>query len=270
MNQSTNSQRFTGVAIALILMGACAAKTWAMISESSPVTRWDSLFNVLLVQAELLLALWLISGSHSDLCFATSALFFVGAIAANLRSIWLRKSSCGCFGNIEIPPEATLVLNIAILSAIALAIRSLTVANMTTMLRIGRIGRTVPLCIGILIVVAFVQMGRIHFTPKLLSMPDKIDLGVIELGTYKEIFIPLKNIAGKEINIWGGKTTCSCATITGLPTSVPKDSETEVRIVVKPNNLRDINVQAMFYANSGFSDRFVTLTATVRDSNESK
>jgi hypothetical protein len=262
MNQLTNSQRNVSFVVAIILLSACAAKSWAMVSGNMPVTQLESLLNVILVQAELSLALWLISGNRRDLALATSALFFIGATVVNLSSIWLGKSSCGCFGSIAIPPKVTLILNICILVAIAASLRA---ANLKSALRFGRIGLTVPLCISFLVIAALVQMSRIQLGKKLLSMPDKIDFGVIEIGSLTEITIPLKNIAGKEISIWGGKTTCTCATIEGLPAFVPRNLEAEVRIAVKPQNLRDINVRAFFYTNAGFTDEFVTLTARVRE-----
>ena len=85
-----------------------------------------------------------------------------------------------------------------------------------------------------------------------------------------EVTIPLKNIAAKQINIWGGRTNCSCASVEGLPAVVPKDSEKEVRIVVTPSNLKEINVRALFYVESVISDYSVSIIEKVTEPNQHK
>jgi hypothetical protein len=270
MNQLTTLQRITIAVVALTLLVACAAKVFAMVSSGSLATRTENLFNVLLIQIELTLALWLLSGYRQPLSFATSAVFFLCAIASNVRAIWLNKTSCGCFGNIEIPPEMTVCLNIGFLVAIASSLRCSKLANFTSALKFGRDGWIIPLGVFALLGAAIIQFGRIHYAPKQLAMPDSIDLGVIELGEQKEISIPLKNVTGKEINIWGGKTNCSCASIDGLPAVLPGGAEKEIRILVRPSNLRDINVRTILYVDSGISDSFIEIEAKVHDSNVSK
>lgn len=270
MTQFSKSQRIVSITIATILLSAFAAKAWAMVSGVIPVTRLESLRNVLLVQAELSLGLWLLSGYRLHLSLATSMLFFLGAASSNLHAIWVKKTSCGCFGTLEIPPHVTLALNIAVLVATAFALRKLQDANSKSLFRVGSIGWTIPVCLSLCAVAVFFQLGRIHFSSKLLSMPETVDFGEIELGTQKEITIPLKNIASREINIWGGKTNCSCAAIEGLPAVVQKDSETQIRVIVTPSNLRDINVQALFYVDSSGTDNLMTLKAKVRQSNKSQ
>jgi hypothetical protein len=270
MNQLTTLQRITIAVVALTLLLACGAKIFAIISSGSLSTRTENLFNGLLIQIELALALWLLSGYRHHLSLATGAMFFLGAIASNVRSIWLNKTSCGCFGNIEIPPEMTLCLNISLVVAIASSLRYSKITNFTSALKIGRDGWIFSLSVFTLLGAAMIQLGKIHYAPKQLAMPDSIDLGVIELGEQKEISIPIKNVTGKEICIWGGKTTCSCASIDGLPFVLPSGFEKEIRILVRPNNLRDINVRTIFYVDSGISDSFIEIGAKVHGSNESK
>jgi len=98
-NQSTPAQRKISVVIALVLLSACAAKAWAMVWLTIPVTRLESFFNVLIIQLELVLALWLLSRIRMPLSLLASAIFFLFAVASNLYAIWRGKSSCGCFGN---------------------------------------------------------------------------------------------------------------------------------------------------------------------------
>lgn len=270
-NQSTPALRKISVVISLVLLSACAAKVWAMVWLTIPVTRLEGLFNVLIIQLELVLALWLLSRIRIHLSVFATALFFLFAVAANLNAIWLGKSSCGCFGNIEVPPVFTLGLNIVFLLASAHALRSSHWTGFRSLLTVGKIGWTIPLCLSLCIVAILGQLGRLYFAPQLISSPDKIDLGLIELGSQKEVSIPLKNISDKDLSIWGGKTNCTCASIVGgLPTVVAKGAETSVRIVVKPSNQRDINVSALFYIDSGFSDISTIITAKVHESPNSQ
>ncbi|XZE19238.1 MauE/DoxX family redox-associated membrane protein [Pirellulaceae bacterium SH449] len=234
-NQSTPAQRKISVVIALVLLSACAAKAWAMVWLTIPVTRLEIFFNVLIIQLELVLALWLLSRIRMPLSLLASAIFFLFAVASNLYAIWRGKSSCGCFGNIEVSPVFTLGLNIVILLASAYALRATHWTGLRSLLSVGKIGWTIPLCLSLCLVAILGQLGRLHFAPQLILSPEKIDLGLIELGSQKEVSIPLKNISDRDLNIWGGKTNCTCATIVGgLPALVAKGSQTIVRIVVRP------------------------------------
>ncbi|MEI8212851.1 MAG: DUF1573 domain-containing protein [Planctomycetota bacterium] len=155
------------------------------------------------------------------------------------------------------------MLNIGIVTVILLTTR--VIENWRSTIQIDRIGLTVILCTIIVGVAALTQLGRIYFAPKLLATPEKVDLGVLRLGSSVEAAVPLQNITGRVVHIWGAKSSCSCATVSGLPAEIPKGERINVKVLLKPTSLRDVKVKIIFFTDSHFSNATVTVTANVVD-----
>ena len=107
------------VLIGSLLLAAAALKGWQLATAPLPP---DSLLPrpvwAMLVEGELLLALWLLCGGLARLDWAACVGLFSLFATFTLYQLTIGAESCGCFGQVRVPPAVTLALDLAILAAL--------------------------------------------------------------------------------------------------------------------------------------------------------
>jgi len=111
---------FTPLLVGGLLLASAGLKSDQLLVDEATQggllgSRW---FLIALVECELLLGMWLLSGAFPYRCRqVVLAVFSVFAIVA-LKKALSGESSCGCFGRFEVNPWWTLGLDIFVLGAI--------------------------------------------------------------------------------------------------------------------------------------------------------
>jgi hypothetical protein len=107
--------------VGILLLVAAGLKGHQLVTEPTPErdllsSRW---FLILWVEVELALAVWLLSGLARRAAWATALACFAGFAGVALHKGLIGEASCGCFGRIEVNPWYTLVLDGAVVAALA-------------------------------------------------------------------------------------------------------------------------------------------------------
>lgn len=106
--------------VSLLLLTAAGLKGYQLATSPTPDT---SLLNtrwllILAVEYELVLGLWLFSGWRSDVARPVALISFAAfAGVAGYKAV-SGEANCGCFGQFEVNPWVTLVLDLVIVAAL--------------------------------------------------------------------------------------------------------------------------------------------------------
>lgn len=247
----TYKQRIVVWSAAILLLTAAVLKAWPMVTGQAIDTQAASLGKLILIQGEVALALWLMSGINAVWSFRAAIVFFAGATTMNLRSIWLREISCGCFGTIEVPPSVSLAVNSVVISALVLMrpqLASGLVSSAITSVR--SMGWAPPICVLILAIGAAGVFARNLLRPVVIETPREIDLGVLEAGAKKDVVISLRNVSDKPVTVVGAKTSCTCSLVKGLPIEIGAGKSAEVLLSVIPPSKNEFEGSVIYYSNN--------------------
>jgi hypothetical protein len=98
--------------LGLILSGAAVLKGYEVATEPTPEQNsWTShAIDIPAVEAEFALGLWLLVGFKPKLARSVSLICFAMFLIAALFQAGSGKSSCGCFGKVEVNPWYTATL----------------------------------------------------------------------------------------------------------------------------------------------------------------
>jgi methylamine utilization protein MauE len=108
------------ILVGLVLLVAAVLKGYELATEPVPETslftaRW---FLTGLVEFELMLGLWLVSGLHARASRSAALLSFTAFGIITLYKGVSGEASCGCFGKVEASPWHVLGLDIAVVAAL--------------------------------------------------------------------------------------------------------------------------------------------------------
>ena len=102
------------VVLGLLLLTAAALKGWQLATEPTAekgllTSRWSLIVGV---EAEFLLALWLLSGLYRQAAWRAALGCFGIFTCITLYKAMSGEGSCGCFGRVQINPWYTLVIDL--------------------------------------------------------------------------------------------------------------------------------------------------------------
>lgn len=235
------------VIIAALVSIAAAFKLYAEIVDAPSVGGFFSrhAFNVLVINLEFLLALWIISTVTPSLCWLTTVTVFLCFAAVSLYQALTGQSSCGCFGKIPIHPWISFSLDLFVLAMLVLS--KPTFQELTEVLRtnIGKISRTLAIFFAIIFAVSTVAisfgvyyfgsmesaLANIRGKP-IVIIPSNVDLGTCNYLENKDFTIRIVNYTRKPIRIVGQARDCCCTTTSEFPVLIPSNDEVELKMTV--------------------------------------
>lgn len=184
------------------------------------------------MQAEALVGLWLLVGVARHGAWLAGLVLFTILAAVSVYLIAAGQKSCGCFGQVEVSPWASLALDLACVAALLLA-RPLGGIVRASACQACFVAATVGL-IAVLSStdVASRQLARLRGAAILLPSGDA-DVGGAPSGETRTITVAVENVTDEPIRLIGGTTSCVCASTVGLPQTVPARSRVDVTLVVR-------------------------------------
>ena len=104
------------LALGVLLLTAATLKGYQLTTEpllGEGILHWRPLL-IGVVEFELFLGLWLLSGAYSRALWWTTLVCFIGFLQITLYRALTGEASCGCFGKVAVNPWYTLVLDLVI------------------------------------------------------------------------------------------------------------------------------------------------------------
>jgi hypothetical protein len=234
--------------LGVLLLAAAALKLHGLAID--PAGR-SGLFSapewqVAVVEIEILLALWLLSGNRPIGSWITALLAFGSFAVASFYQGWIGYASCGCFGRVEVNPWLTFGLDVCVLAALIVGRPDLQLLRAsprsalgTALLPLGGgvIGTTAVLALLVgaahlsfgssQAALAYLRGERLSVSPRLLEM------GEGHAGETLDAAVELRNWADKPIRVYGGTSDCSCVATDDLPLSIPPGEARSVRVRIR-------------------------------------
>ena len=234
--------------LGLLLLTAAALKLHGLAID--PAGR-GGLFSapewqVGVVEIEIFLALWLLSGQRPIGSWLTALLAFGTFAGASFYQGWIGHASCGCFGAVEVNPWLTFSLDVAVLLALMIARPDLQPLRENP--RASLASALLPLGGGIVgtlvILAAFAATAHLAFgsTQAALAflrgetlsvMPRLLDMGEGLAGETREGSVEVRNWSDKPVRLYGGTSDCSCVATEDLPLTIPPHEARTVHVKMR-------------------------------------
>ncbi len=201
--------------------------------------------QVLTIEVEVLLGLWLLSGVQLRWALITSLLLFSVFACLSFTLAWQGQTDCGCFGKLKVNPWWTFGLDLGLTAIIACCLvkRNLheAVNAEQTSFLYSSVHVTViaiiilgSLLVSITIIYGDLRIAIAKFRGEsLIVVPGVVDLGEGISGEVRTFSIKLINLGNQTINIVGGTATCACVTTADLPIAIQGLQEDTIRISIK-------------------------------------
>jgi len=213
--------------------------------------------EIVTIEAELILGLWLLSGFFTVAAWLTAISFFSILTVASLYMALTGQTSCGCFGRVTVSPWLAFAIDLAALVALALfrPVPQKSAAAFSWLRELIATGVGAAILLALLTSVFFVMFENPAKALAALRgesitvMPAVSDAGEALSGTERVFDIQLTNWTDRPVRIVGGTSDCTCIATASLP------------ITLGPNENRSIKVLVNFRGGNGsFQHRFQLLT----------
>ncbi|MFT3881507.1 MAG: DUF1573 domain-containing protein [Gemmatales bacterium] len=206
--------------------------------------------QVLTIEVEVLLGLWLLSGIKPALAWWTTLALFVVLTVISFTLAWQGQASCGCFGKVEVNPWYTFFFDMAIVAVMVLLplvspVRKIigeqqevTTAHSLVNSAIFQITSTT------LVIVGLVVLGFTLFTKNpwatlarlrgetLSVQPAVTQVGEGSQGESRVFQVILQNYSEKPIRVVGGTTSCTCVATADLPLTIPAGENKTINVKI--------------------------------------
>lgn len=203
-------------------------------------------FQLAVIEFEVFLALWLLSGKRPLGSWLVALTAFAGFAAVSFYQGWIGQSSCGCFGRLSVSPWAAFTLDILILAALGFGCPDLTPLrdNPRRHLR----GALLPAAwgiagtaaiAGVLIGLAHLGFGSVpaaiaYFRGERVSIePRLVDVGSGVGGESRRVSVTVTNWTDQPVHLFGGTADCSCSVLDDLPVTIPAGESRSVSLHVR-------------------------------------
>jgi len=213
--------------VSLIVGGVLLAAAGLKL-HGGPEAVWGDGFippavRLVTLQAELLVGAWLVAGWARRTAWLTALLLFCGFAAVSAAMGATGQNDCGCFGRTHVSPWVAFALDAACVGLLLLA-RPLGWGAGGVRSSAAAVGGFVLL--GLLAVVwASSPAGQSALEraldEKVILASPIVDVGDAPEGAVREAHFELVNRSADDIQIVGGKMTCSCMSPNGLRFTIP-------------------------------------------------
>jgi hypothetical protein len=196
-----------------------------------------------LIQIEVFLGLWLLSGWAKQLAWLIALGFFAVLACFSLYLALEEQPSCGCFGQFKVSPWLTFALDVvALLTLTCIRPNPIT---LNTLIHPAISPKSLLQVIGGAVVLLFVFLSSFMLLSgnnpaetlallrgeSLSVTPLVADVGAGHSGDWADFQIELTNHSDKAIRIVGGTTDCNCVSTSDLPAVVAPGTSQFITIV---------------------------------------
>jgi hypothetical protein len=200
--------------------------------------------QVIIVNIELLLAVWLWSRVLPTLSWIVAILLFIAFACISGYQAWIGKASCGCFGKLSVHPWIALALDVLVLTLLAFAKPTraefhedwqVCRANFARRALAAAIFTSVTL--ASLFNIGLWRFGSIESAiAEMRGEPVSVDPFLSDIGQCrqleeKEFTIRIVNHLERPIRIVGRQPDCSRQLLTPLPIQVSARDSVELKFV---------------------------------------
>jgi hypothetical protein len=252
--------------LGIVLLVAAAAKIHGLaVSPVSPVGFFSQAWvQVAVVQLEILLGLWFLTGKAPALAWL-SALSLFGAFATiTFYEAIVGQASCGCMGKIEVNPWIAFALDSVALALLlwcmptrdvwAKSLQSAPTAWLGESLwaLIGSVALVGGFSVAGLVWLGSVDAALAVLRGDIVSVePSFVDLGQAAAAETREAKIQVTNRLAKPLTIIGGTSDCSCVATRDLPIELEPGATATLHVRVRyPNDAGRFMRTAAFIADS--------------------
>lgn len=258
----------------LLVFAAIMKLTGGPSSVVSSITVYSHSAFVALIQAEMILGVWLIGGWFPRACHLVAIIFFIILATISGWMVAQGQSECECFGRLEVRPETTLLVDIAAVGLLVATWRVLWLSttgheNRATELLRGVLVATIA---GIAIVILLVLSLQIFWQTNLQGVlarlrgeswnakPSSVFLGSAESGIPITSSITLENFSDRDLRIVGSSSSCSCLLRREIPFTIARNSSETIDLTVQFRGSSGRFVEQIIY----YSDAADQITFAVR------
>jgi hypothetical protein len=186
-----------------------------------------------LIEAEVLLACWLISGKAPLAAWLVACMTFSMFAGVAFFQAWIGRATCGCFGRLALNPWYAFLIDLGVLAALGLGhpeLKSLWREPRTVLLRpltaaagwfVG--GAVVFAVLGVIAVHCFgsFDAALAHLRGERIAVqPHFVDVGTASIGELHEVHVRIANYTEGSVRLLGGTSDCSCVVTKDLPMTI--------------------------------------------------
>jgi len=193
---------------------------------------------VAVIEVEILLGLWLLSGLAMRAAWLAALAFFAAGAAANVYLAVEGQRSCGCFGAVAVHPWWTVALDVVIV----LFLVTVRPASTPALPDSGWLASVATSALGaaaILTVICGVFFLLFDNPTAALAWlrgeavtvePYVTDVGEGVAGEWRTFTIRVRNHGNRTVRIFGGTTSCACIATKDLPVDIPPYESRSIRV----------------------------------------
>lgn len=238
MKSTPHAYRVLAVIYGSILIVAAALKQLSTVTvPTSPLTELLPTWAVgLIPSVEFLLGIWLVSGYCRYGAWAIGELFLVLFALHGLFLTMSQQSSCGCFGDVAVPPVVVVLFDVTLFASLLRCRPNWAgwPAN-SPALRSAGVAAGV---IGVLMAFAAIWYGSIHVAvaaargESLATQPARLNLGRVEAGSRTERTLRVVNLSAESVQVLMATSSCQCADVAGLPATIEPGRSVDLAVTV--------------------------------------
>jgi hypothetical protein len=199
----------------------------------------QSWVQLLAAEWEIIIALWLLSGSSPKTGWFVSVITFLALGGVSGYFISTGVANCCCLGVVSASPWWTLAVDIlAIVGLFAIRPRQEEISGANWSVLVATVALVMlGSTLGSILFFGSpeVAVARLRGGSMAVS-PERIHLGRGSIGTTLEASVVIHNWAGKPLRIYGGTADCTCIATSDLPITIPDGESRMISIRLRTPN----------------------------------
>ena len=254
--------------IGLSLVASASLKLYGVGLVTTIQVGWLGQPGVQLLASEweLIIGIWLLSGSWPRAAWLATAVTFLALGAVSGYLTYTGTKSCGCLGVVATSPWWMLIMDVLVLLAL-LAIRPGRRTDEKASIPV------MPITVASVMVVSTLVGIIVYGSPEvaisrlrgdsLAISPKHVHLGQGPVGATLESSVVIHNLGEAPLRIYGGTSDCSCIATSDLPLSIGggEHKSISIRLRIPSSSLGTLSRSVEFMTDDNRFGR-VQLTVT--------
>jgi hypothetical protein len=223
--------RIVTLGAGFFLLAAAVLKIHGLIANPNELDFMLPLLwqQILVIEVETFLGLWLITRLAANIARFTGVVFFGLLASISLYLALVGQSSCGCFGQVQIHPWFTFLIDLAFMTILFIfPYKSSSSTAQSSLLPFAwqsLVGTALFFVISMGFFLMLVEDPRATLArwkgDVIAVEPSILDLGAGMPGEWRELQVHLMNYdRTRGVQIVGGVSSCSCTAIDNLPATI--------------------------------------------------